>query len=161
MREIELSNGMRTLLDDQDYEKFAGFRWNALRAQQEDERYYAFRRTAVDGTIYLHRAILAAPKGVTVDHENGDGLDNRRDNIRLATRSQNNANRKSASATGYRGVETFFGKFRAYISNPGRIGSKNIRLGVYVTPEEAAAAYDVAAQTRFGEFARLNFPAAR
>ncbi|MBU6408070.1 MAG: HNH endonuclease [Alphaproteobacteria bacterium] len=109
-------------------------------------------------TIYLHRLIMKAPKGVTVDHINRDGLDNRKANLRLASQSENNANREVRNSTGFRGVVKHRSKFRAFISAPRTEARAHFHLGCFSTAEEAARAYDKAARARWGAFAQLNFP---
>jgi hypothetical protein len=110
----------------------------------------------------MHRFLLLPERGVLVDHINGDGLDNRRMNLRLANHSQNAANRckpqRSRSTSRYKGV--FFeasGKrkkrWRALI----KVDGQTIHLGSYSEEIEAAVAYDIAAKKHFGEFAKLNF----
>jgi len=116
---------------------------------------YAMSRSRGPG-VKMHRLILNAPKGVCVDHINGDPLDNRRANLRLCRKQQNEFNTKirTDNSSGYRGV--CFAKkrnmFRAYITRDGR----QRHLGYFKTPEEAAIAYNGAARIVFGEFARLN-----
>jgi hypothetical protein len=111
----------------------------------------------------LHRVIYEIhtgeliPDGYVIDHANRNPLDNRVQNLRLATKSQNAANSKrlSNSTTPYRGVsQTRSKKWKAAIKS----GCNCIGLGVFSTPEEAARAYDAAAKDYFGEFASLNFP---
>lgn len=103
----------------------------------------------------LHRRLMDPPNGkVLCDHKNGDGLDNRRDNLRRATHSQNGANmRKHVDALHSRflGVDRHEDKWRAR--------SQEIYLGRFDTEEAAARAYDKHAAAAFGEFAALNFPA--
>lgn len=93
-----------------------------------------------------------------VDHINGDGLDNRRGNLRRATHAENMRNCRLSrnSTSGYIGVSwsRAAGKWRAYISPDGR----QIHLGLFATAEAAAVARDLASVRHFGEFARLNFP---
>lgn len=104
--------------------------------------------------MYLHRAIVGSPSpGSVWDHANGDRLDNRRANLRVADRTQNNTNRRSVNSTGYRGVRKNRAKFSAEISV---CGARHY-LGSFGTPEEAARAYDTAAQKLHQEFATLNF----
>lgn len=96
----------------------------------------------------------ATPDDLFVDHINGNAWDNRRKNLRVATREQNTQNRRGngkylKGVTPGRG-----GKFRASIKSNGLRTS----LGTFTTEEQAALAYDHAARERFGEFARLNFP---
>jgi hypothetical protein len=89
----------------------------------------------------------------SIDHINGDGTDNRIENIRPCTRSQNSANRSSWSNTGYKGVKKNNKKYAAQII----VNKKYLHLGTYATPEEAAKVYDKAALQYFGEFARINY----
>lgn len=99
---------------------------------------------------------MSAPPNLEVDHVNGDALDNRRVNLRLATRAQNAANR-SYPSKGYRGV--FFRKKTGKYSAVLKHAFKQMWLGEFETPLEAALAFDDAALKLRGEFARLNFPA--
>lgn len=106
--------------------------------------------------IKLHRLILGItnPK-VIIDHINGNGLDNRKCNLRIATFSGNSANSRmySSNKTGYRGVYLRdSGRYRACI----RVNNKLIHLGSFDTKEEAAKAYNVVAKKYHGEFAVLN-----
>lgn len=106
----------------------------------------------------MHRDITQAPKGTQVDHENGDGLDNQRHNLRLASQSGQSKNSKSqrGSTSKYKGVSwhTKRHRWRAVI----KVAKKQIHL-LYTTSEERAAhAYDEAAIRHFGDFACLNFP---
>jgi hypothetical protein len=107
--------------------------------------------------VFLHRHLLGLSyrDGKSVDHANGDGLDNRRSNIRLATSSQNNANRRSRLSVDHRrGVSLRpSGRWQAQI----RVDGAQRFLGNYGTEEEAARAYDAAALEVHGEFARVNF----
>ena len=111
--------------------------------------------------VYLHRVILGAPRGQEVDHINGDGLDNRRSNLRLCNRSENarNATRHFDGASGFKGVcRNKNGK--RWLAQIFRNGS-TARLGVFDTAEDAARAYDRASVRLDGEFARPNFPTVR
>ena len=111
--------------------------------------------------IYMHRAIMLAGPDDVVDHLNGNGLDNRRANLRITNKSRN-AQRALIDTVrpnkhGFRGVAPL-GKrskrWRARIS----VDGKEIHLGTYTTKEEAARAYDVAAGLHYGIHAYLNFP---
>ncbi|MGZ6360767.1 MAG: HNH endonuclease signature motif containing protein [Ktedonobacterales bacterium] len=111
---IELNDGLITRMDEADYWKVSGYQWKAFKTGRSREKQWyvhAWYRKP-DGratTTYLHRLIMDAPKGTTVDHINGDTLDNRRTNLRIVSNAENNANRQgaySASKTGVRGVST-------------------------------------------------------
>lgn len=106
---------------------------------------------------YLHRAIMSAPLGVSVDHINGDTLDNRKSNLRLATSSENGANvpKREGTSSRFKGVcwDKNGHRWKAHIGYQG----KRVHLGYFVDEEEAARAYDRVARTLFGEFARTNF----
>lgn len=108
---------------------------------------------------FLHRLIMNAPKGIDVDHRNHNGLDCRRDNLRLATRGLNNANnRRPPGFSGYRGV--YFvsrAKSKPWLARV-KSDRKEHYLGLYETAEMAARAYDNGALRFHGEFATLNFP---
>jgi hypothetical protein len=91
-----------------------------------------------------------------IDHINGDRADNRWANLRLATRSQNNANakRRADNTSGFKGVT--FNKRRNGWQAQIKLTGRNYNLGCFITPEEAHAAYRVAAAERFGQFARAS-----
>lgn len=154
-REIPLTQGKFALVSDEDFHRLARWRW------QYHSTGYAARRTSVaEGrkTIFMHHLIIERRDGLVTDHINGDKLDNRRSNLRLATPAENCRNRGIASATrwGFKGVfKQPRGKgWMARIKAQGKL----IHLGTHPTPEDAARAYDRAALEHYGEFARLNFP---
>lgn len=108
--------------------------------------------------VLLHRLILNAPEKMVVDHINGNGLDNRKANLRLCTQQQNTFNSKSTvnNKHGYKGI-----RFDKRQPRKGWIAQitfnrKNIYLGSHYTKEEAALTYNEAAKKYFGEFANLN-----
>lgn len=158
-RYIELTGGYRAAVDDADYPRIAGRRWRA--SVGYGGTVYAARRVKVGDrweTIYMHREVIGAGEGEIVDHADGDGLNNTRANLRVATPSQNaaNARRRCDNASGYRGVSWYkgYGRWQATI----RVRGRKKHLGYYATPQEAALAFDRAAREIFGDFARLNFP---
>lgn len=105
----------------------------------------------------LHSMIMEPPKGMDVDHIRGDKLDNRRKSLRIATRAQNAQNRpkRTGCMSPYKGVTKhhLVDKWQARV----RDGTKNVYLGLFITQEEAAHAYDIAARRIYGAGARLNF----
>ena len=148
-KEIQLTKGCVALVDEVDYEMIVGI---GLRWCTSDG--YAFN--SILGR--MHRFLLNAPDGVMVDHVNGNKLDNRRENLRLCTNSQNQANRKiSRGKSSFKGVtwqrrSNGSGFWKAQIIVRGEV----IYLGAHVTDLEAAKAYNDAAIEHFGEFAALN-----
>jgi hypothetical protein len=146
---VPLSRGQRAIVSDEDAERVLALRWHAVPATSASG-WYA-RNTK---GVYLHRFLLN-PKGkMVVDHVDGDGLNNVRSNIRLATNSQNLANRPHRSGTGLRGVYKCGVKYRAHNSVDG-IEKKG---RTWSNPIFAAYDYDRSAWAAFREFARLNFP---
>ena len=153
MKEIQLSQQLTAVVDDEDYAELMKHRWCVRRGN--GGFWVAIRNSngydPKEGPrqYQMHREIMKAPRGVEVDHINGDTLDNRRANLRLATRSQNLANRRAFSNTGYKGVTR-------YKNDPTRFTLQFAK--VYTSAEEAAQMYDKITRLVNGEFARVNFP---
>jgi len=108
---------------------------------------------------FMHRYILGAPSDKQVDHINGSGIDNRRDNIRLCTKAQNAHNSRTPkdNKSGYKGV-FWDERISKWVSQIG-FGGELIRIGYFTDIIKAAQAYDDKARELFGEFARPNLPA--
>ena len=148
---VSLSRGFETTIDIEDVPTVSGYRWCVLIHHQTGHAYAVrFER----GKCFLmHRVLLGVEDGRWVDHEDANGLNNRRSNIRVATPSQNSANMVATrlNKIGVKGVHKVpSGRFVASIK-PGR---KTIHLGTFDTAEEASAAYIGAAKVLWGEFAR-------
>jgi HNH endonuclease len=141
-------------IDEQDAERVLTFEWYISKSKKR----LSVRRGDGKKHIWLSRFIMGnPPSNVEVDHINGNTLDNRRLNLRLATRSQNCANKgPSKHTSSFKGVswKQRNGKWCSQIKYRGKV----IHIGLYDTEEAAAKAYDVEALIRFGEYARLNFP---
>ena len=157
-KEIPLTKGYVAIVDDEDYERVAEFKWHAVVTETGLVRPRRNSTKECQQTE-LHRFILEPKDGEFVDHINGDTLDNRRANLRVCNKSQNAANTpKTGKKTHskYKGVSylNHAKKWLAYI----RVNYKQKHLGYFTKQEEAAKAYDIAAEENFGEFARLNFP---
>ena len=157
IREVRLTPGKYgervAIVDAADYERVSQHRWCCDKARNT---FYA--RAWIGGRmVRLHTFLVSPPPGMMADHRNGDGLDNRRENLRVATASQNGANRHRT-----RGTSRYLGvcwseqkqRWRALISD----GTKRLAIGVFRSELEAAQAYDRKATEIHGEFARLNFP---
>lgn len=137
-------------VDDADHGWLSQFRWYRL---VSGDLVYAMRDKP--DRDFMHRIIMRVGRGQMVDHADGDSLNNQRSNLRLCTPSQNNANRRGYSKSGFKGVyRSGRNRWQAMIGRNGRPWN----LGSFTSPEGAARAYDAAAIKEFGEFARLNFP---
>jgi len=164
-RTIPLSQGKVAIVDDEDYEALVRFKWHAIRRRG---LFHAVRSEQVNGkkhSIYMHRFLLGEPPGQEVDHENGDGLDNRRTNLRACTKRQNARNRVhgGSKSSRYHGVcwHAWSSRWRVVIcAGPvnTRGHSKQLYVGSFKDETEAARAYDRAALQHFGPFAKPNFP---
>jgi hypothetical protein len=155
---IPLSQGKHAIVDDEDYDFLMQWKWHVM------GRYAG--RVAIDSTtrkqssVAMHRVILDTPQGMHSDHINGDGLDNRRENLRICTPGENvrnqKANKRRVGDAQYKG--TFFvkelGKWKAVIG----INGKTQYLGLFDCEDDAARAYDQKARELFGDFVRPNFP---
>jgi hypothetical protein len=146
VRKILCRQGHLTIVDDEDFERYSTLNWSTT------THLYVHRREG-DKTVYLHRLIVGALSGQHVDHKNHDTLDNRRENLRICTVSQNHANRRSRPGQ-FKGI---YKKRQGWCALLGT-KPKQVVLGTYETAEEAAAAYDHAARSVWGEFACTNFP---
>lgn len=153
MKSIPLTRGYEAVVDDEDFDRFSDFKWSAL--VYRDGRVRAFR-TVNRSSVYLHREIVSARPGEEVDHRNHNTLDNRKENLRKCSHSQNLANRRYTRKTrsGFKGVFPSQGRWMAKLGE----NRKQHWLGLFDTPAEAARAYDQKAKEIFGEFALLNFP---
>lgn len=157
---IPLKGGQFAIVDPEDYEYLSQHKWHC------NHDGYA-KRTGYhpDGrsyTVLMHRFIINAPKEMCVDHTNRNRLDNRRQNLRLCTRSQNAINRQipqKSKTSKYKGVHQKPGSNRwcAVIGRKNSSRDSN-HIGIFDTEEEAARYHDAAARFYYGEFAITNFP---
>lgn len=155
---IPLTQGLYALVDGEDYERINKYKWYATKTPYT---YYAIRNAGKRPHRYrvlMHRQILDILKGIETDHINHYGLDNRKYNLRTATKSQNQHNRqRQKGISKYKGVvwNKRAKKWHA------RIGYNNqqIHLGLFPDEVKAALVYDEKAKELFGEFAHINFEA--
>ncbi len=156
---VPLTQGLEAVVDLADLALVEGRNWCAARRRRT---WYAVTGvpTTSDWTkILMHRVIMGCQPGdPRIDHRDGDGLNNRRANLREATETQNLANSRprDGGTSGFKGV--YWSKQRQYwVAQVGVNGQKR-HLGIFHSEEAAARAYDAAAIETFGEFAQLNFP---
>lgn len=156
---IPLTQGYVALVDPQDYGLVSAFKWQAnVQRRKNRVTVYATRRVWKSGkqeTISMHGFIVGYPRP---DHMDGDGLNNQRNNLRPATRSQNMANSRTIQGSSvFKGVSRNkrSGRWAAYI----KIDRIKRHIGMFGSEIDAATAYNLIAYELFGDFCRLNVPA--
>lgn len=159
-RIIPLSAGALSTIDSADYSRVTQHKWSLKTTYKRSgfpAHQYAYRNAGNGRTELLHRFITECPPELEVDHENGNGLDNRRENLRICNRRQNGANRgpSPANTSGFKGVVNYGTHFVAYV---GARHQQSRYVGCFRTAEAAARAYDEEARRIWGEFAYQNFP---
>lgn len=156
-REIPLTRGLCAIVDDEDFEFLSQWPWHAFKGH--GDKFYACRNSAFDAEgkrthIFMHRVIAQTPDGMDTDHINGNGLDNRRSNLRHASRSENMWNR----APNRRGTSKHKGVYWHCQRNKWcasiQVGKVRKHLGLFETEQAAAEAYAARAEVEFGEFHR-------
>jgi hypothetical protein len=157
IRLIPLTRGQNAIVDVADFEFLSKWNWRA-QWHINTNSFVACRNGPNHSQIKMHRIILNCPQGQVVDHRNHDTLDNRRQNLRIATGVQNNSNRRMthANTSGYIGVswKKQSKKWMASLTTE----RKQKHLGYFDSAKDAALVRDQAAKVHHGEFARLNFP---
>jgi hypothetical protein len=155
IRYIPLTRGKFAIVDAADYEWLSQYKW--LATGNEKRGFYAARRVG-QTMLLMHRAIMQPPAGMVVDHLDGNGLDQRRANLRVCSQRQNSHNCKPTRWTSSRFKGVYFCKaMRKWVATIGYEG-RSIHLGSFDDEAQAARAYDRKARALFGEFAYLNFP---
>jgi hypothetical protein len=144
MKEIKLTKGQVALVDDEDFEYLNQWKWCALKNKHTFYVTRGINHKLENGKIYkeyiyMHRLILNTPKGLCTDHINHNGLDNRKENLRIVTQRGNMQNLKLKPK--YVGIWKNYNKYVASL----RINGKHKYLGNFNTPEEAQEAYYKAA----------------
>lgn len=158
-RFIPLTKGQSALVDEADYPALMQI-GNWCYSKSGYAVHYYTDEYGVNKTLYMHRVLMAfalrnAPPGMQVDHINHNRIDNRRANLRLATRQQNQAHKgkRKDSDSPFKGVTCNTGRWEARI----RFGNQRLNLGRFHQPEEAAWMYDAASRLLYGQFAGTNF----
>lgn len=163
MKTINISKNEQVLVDDENYEYLNQWRWTfhptgyAIRTIRSNGKYAHIR---------MHRLIAKTPKGMETDHINGNKLDNRKENLRICTKSENAINRSAQSNNKvhikgvihfpycFQGEKRYFRR-KQWLAKLKKDG-KTIFQKYFLTKEEAALAYNESAKKYFGEFAKLN-----
>jgi hypothetical protein len=154
VKTIELTQGKSAIVSNKDYQTLQKYKWHAHK-DKHAKTYYALRagnpKFGEPRRMGMHTMILGMP---LIDHKNGNGLDNRRSNLRQATFSQNSHNHKirTNNKSGYKGVNwnSVSNKWMARIS----VNYKRVYLGTFELAKDAHAAYAAATQRYFGKFAK-------
>lgn len=144
MKEIELTQGKVALVDDDDFELLNQWKWYYHHG-------YAVRKCK-EKMIFMHRIILKTPVGFDTDHINCKKLDNRRSNLRMCTKSQNQANKGigASNKSGYKGVMWYkqTKRWHSQITHKG----KKYHLGFFKNISDAIEAYKKKSKELFGDF---------
>lgn len=155
MKAIPLTQGKVALVDDADFAELSKFKWMAV----EDTRTFYAARHSPSKTrklIYMHRVIMKTPEKLKTDHIDGNGLNNRRKNLRICTDAENARNRQKPNnnTSGLKCVSFYkkSKKWQAYIG----VNKKQIHLGYFKTKEDALIARISACEKYHGEFKRIN-----
>lgn len=154
MKYIQISKGHQAIVDDEDFDELSKYNWFAFDRKGERLVYAGCKLNHKN--VKMHRMVLGVKGNEIIDHKNGNGLDNRKENLRISSPSQNMWHRAMLknNTSGFRGVSfrKNMNKWSAMIG----VYRKPIYLGSFKTKEEAAKAYNDAAIKFFGEFANLN-----
>ncbi len=152
---LKLRHGLEAYVDDEDAEKIAGYKWYAMKMRNT---WYV--RATIPGSggkkIYLHRLVMDEPEDLMVDHEDRNGLNCQKENLRVATNAQNQRNREAIGGTSkYKGVYKGKGGWTMEINTGTKRGV--LTITGFNSEEGAAKHYDKLAKKYHREFARVNF----
>jgi len=162
MKKIKLTKGKCAIVDDADYEELSKYKWHANVSRRTSYASRVIKRNGKETKIQMHREILGLgnPR-IFVDHKDGNGLNNQRDNLRTCTPKENTLNRRSREgrASKYKGV--WWDKRKKKWAVTIGINNRSNWLGVFDNEDEAAIVYDNAALKHYGAFAFVNFESSK
>jgi hypothetical protein len=150
MKEIMLSDNIHSMLcDDEDFDLLSSISWTYTHG-------YATKSQWKQESLFAHKLVMNVSQGQMVDHKDRNKLNNQKDNLRLCTDSQNQANKTKSknNKSGYKGVCWNKSKQR-YVARIG-VNNKKVECGEFKSPHDAAIAYNNKAVELYGEFAVLN-----
>lgn len=154
----QLRNNRGTVLVDPQDSWLLHFPWFEHKGTNTSYARTKINRDGWHTFIFLHRAIMQPAPHEVVDHKNGNGLDNRRSNLRVCTKGQNSCNRRGGCKTSrFKGV-SWNSKDKCWRMQVGARGERIIEYYGKNREEDAARSYDQHAKRLFGDFAFLNFP---
>lgn len=154
---VPLTQGKVAIIDAEDGDRVLAHKWHVLKSKNT---FYAARHGKIAKGkrqyVYMHRRILGLKKGKYCDHRNGNGLDNRRSNLRKCTKSENggNTHARLGGSSRYKGI--YWDKTRNKWVAQIKINNKRMYLGYSDNEIEATRIYNLAALKYFKQFANLN-----
>ena len=153
---VPLTKGKEAIIDADDVPIAGHLNWYAMVRSTGSYAMRAYYSGTTRRVLGMHRVIMGDPEGMDIDHIDGDGLNNRKANLRVVTTSQNlcNTRLRSDNTSGYKGVSfrKKIAKWEAYI----RVDGKHKALGLFNCPTSAHAAYAKASKELHGEYGRLS-----